>query len=642
MNGTGRWRSIISNSTFPLLLFLCVFLMATLMGSALSSLLSQSVTEWEWENTAAFSRREAEQIGLQTLFGADQTPETRARWSRELAQRFSGLPELVRVKVWDRDATVLWSDEAGLIGQRFPDNPRLREALNGRVSVGIVRIPRPEPTDERGPHDTVAEVYVPIFSKHGHHVVGVVETYKVPSRLYATIRRGRIIIWTISLAGGLVLALILLPLLRQAFKNKVAQARRLEHEAYARTLEQEVAERTRDLAQVQSQLVQAQKMEAIGRLAGGIAHDFNNLLTVIAGQGEKLLDRLPPGDGLQEVHLIQKTAERAATLTQQLLAFSRKQILQPRELHLNVVVAELLPMLRRVVSEDIELLPELDPASGYVKADPGQLQQVIMNLTVNARDAMPNGGKLFLTARDVEVDEGYARLHPGVQPGPYVMLSVRDTGNGMDPNTQAHIFEPFFTTKDHGKGTGLGLATVHGIIEQSGGHISVQSERGRGATFNVYLPRIRPAVRKPEVDRPPAAAAVGSETILLVEDEDDLRDLVREVLEARGYTLLSARNPIEALALADEHPSRIDLLLTDVVMPRMNGRELAERLAPARPGMKILYMSGYTDDAIGHLGVLDSGTAFLSKPFTTKTLAAKVREVLDAPAPKPALSTLTN
>jgi CheY-like chemotaxis protein len=305
-------------------------------------------------------------------------------------------------------------------------------------------------------------------------------------------------------------------------------------------------------------------------------------------------------------------------------------------------VAELLPMLRRVVSEDIELLPELDPASGYVKADPGQLQQVIMNLTVNARDAMPNGGKLFLTARDVEVDEGYARLHPGVQPGPYVMLSVRDTGNGMDPNTQAHIFEPFFTTKDHGKGTGLGLATVHGIIEQSGGHISVQSERGRGATFNVYLPRIRPAVRKPEVDRPPAAAAVGSETILLVEDEDDLRDLVREVLEARGYTLLSARNPIEALALADEHPSRIDLLLTDVVMPRMNGRELAERLAPARPGMKILYMSGYTDDAIGHLGVLDSGTAFLSKPFTTKTLAAKVREVLDAPAPKPALSTLTN
>jgi PAS domain S-box-containing protein len=384
-----------------------------------------------------------------------------------------------------------------------------------------------------------------------------------------------------------------------------------------------------DLQRTQAQLAQAQKMEAIGQLAGGIAHDFNNLLTVIGGRSQLLLSRLPAQSPVRrDLELIQKTSERAAALTRQLLAFSRKQILAPKVLDLNAVVSGMASMLQRLIGEDIDLAFRAGADLGRVKADPGQIEQVIVNLVVNARDAMPGGGRVTLETANVELGEQYARRHVGVQPGPYVMLAVSDTGTGMDAETQARIFEPFFTTKAPGKGTGLGLATVYGIVKQSGGNIWVYSEVGKGTTFKIYLPRVEETEEsvQPEVALP----GRGTETILLVEDEDEVRELAREILEAYGYTVFQARQPAEAMLIAERHPGPIHLLVTDVVMPEMSGRALAERLAPLRPEMKVLYMSGYTDNAIVHHGRLDAGTPFVQKPFTPDVLVRKVREVLES------------
>jgi len=385
-------------------------------------------------------------------------------------------------------------------------------------------------------------------------------------------------------------------------------------------------------AQLEDQLRQTQKVEAVGRLAGGVAHDFNNLLTVITGRAEMLLSRLGSDDPLRRhVQLIGKTAERAAALTRQLLAFSRKQVLQPKVLDLQAVVAGMEKMLRRLIGEDIELVAVPDPALGRVKADPGQLEQVILNLVVNARDAMPEGGRLTLETADVELDEAYARRHAGATPGRYVMLAVSDTGVGMDAATQARLFEPFFTTKGPGKGTGLGLATVYGIVKQSGGNIWVYSEPGRGTTFKIYLPRVDEAVEAVEPGQVLAEWPRGWETVLLVEDEEGVRDLAREIIQLQGYTVLEARHPGEALLVNEEHAGRIHLLVTDVVMPQMSGRELADRLASMRSETKVLYMSGYTDDAIVRHGVLDAHTPFVQKPFTPEALLRKIREVLDTP-----------
>lgn len=382
---------------------------------------------------------------------------------------------------------------------------------------------------------------------------------------------------------------------------------------------------------LQEQLLQAQKMEAIGRLAGGVAHDFNNLLTVINGYSELLLLRYPdPHDPIRrEIEQIRKAGARATGLTRQLLAFSRKQVLQPQLLDLDDLVADVGKMLQRLIGEDIELITIPRPGLGQVKADPGQIEQVIMNLAINARDAMPQGGKLTIETANVRLDEGYTRQHTEVKPGPYVMLAVSDSGIGMDKETQARIFEPFFTTKTQGRGTGLGLAAVYGIVKQSGGHIWVYSEVGRGTTFKVYLPQIEEMVETPQPSVAPSQLPQGSETILLVEDEEGVREFIFDILRASGYTVLEARNGREALMISKRYSGAIHLLLTDVVMPEMSGRELVGYLASLRPQMKVLYMSGYTDDAIVRHGVLEPGRILLQKPFTPYALTRRIREVLD-------------
>jgi PAS domain S-box-containing protein len=383
---------------------------------------------------------------------------------------------------------------------------------------------------------------------------------------------------------------------------------------------------------LEEQLRQSQKMEAVGRLAGGIAHDFNNLLAVIIGYSELLSDSLRPDNALEKkVQEIKKASERAAALTRQLLAFSRKQVLEPRVLDLNALLADLSKLLRRVIGEDIELVTRLGPGLGSVKADPSQLEQVIMNLVVNARDAMPKGGKLTLETTNAEFDGNDARSHPGLAPGRYAMLAVSDTGVGMDAQTQARLFEPFFTTKEVGKGTGLGLATVYGIVQQSGGAIHVSSELRRGSTFKISLPCVSAAAASAPAEQ--SLPAGGTETILLVEDAEGVRELARESLERRGYAVLPAGTPAEALETVERHPLPIHLLLTDVVLPGRSGRELASRLVSLHPEMKVLYMSGYTDDAIVRHGVLEDSVAFLQKPFSLVALARKVREVLDTSDP---------
>jgi PAS domain S-box-containing protein len=389
---------------------------------------------------------------------------------------------------------------------------------------------------------------------------------------------------------------------------------------------------------LEQQLRQSQKMEAVGRLAGGIAHDFNNLLMVISGYSEFLLDRLGADQALRgPAQEIASASVRATSLTRQLLAFSRKQMLAPKLLDLNGVVTENLKLLTRVIGEDIDLVMVPAAGLGTVRADAGQIEQVIMNLAVNARDAMPSGGKLTIETSNVSLDEESARLHPSLRPGNYVMLAISDTGAGMDSETQSHIFEPFFTTKGT-KGTGLGLSTVYGIVKQSGGHVWVYSEPGKGTTFKIHFPRVAETADRPAHLVPLAESASpepGTETILLVEDEANLRYLARQFLEKQGYRVIEAADGAVAMQIAVAHEAMIHLLLTDVIMPGMNGRELAQRISEIRPNVKVLYMSGYTENVIGRNGTLDAGVRLLQKPFTLRDLKTKVREVLDStPIPR--------
>jgi len=388
----------------------------------------------------------------------------------------------------------------------------------------------------------------------------------------------------------------------------------------------DVTERKR----LEEQFRQAQKMEAVGRLAAGVAHDFNNLLTAILGTTDLMIEDLPADDPDREGLLdIRGAAERAAVLTRQLLTFSRQQVVSPRMLRLNELITDLVKLLRRLLGEDVTIASALAPDCGAVKADPGQLEQVLVNLAVNARDAMPNGGRLTIETRNVDLDADYPTERVMIPAGRYVMLAVTDNGTGMDAQTNARIFEPFFTTKPVGKGTGLGLATVYGVVQQTGGYIWLYSELGHGTSFKIYLPRVDADGPQPAEEEQRASALDGSETVLVAEDEEAVRLIIAKALEARGYRVLSARDGSEALELAAGHGG-IDLLVTDVVMPDMNGRELSRCLTEARPNLRTLYLSGYTDDAMLHRGVLQEGVAFLQKPFSLGALARKVRDVIEA------------
>jgi len=391
-----------------------------------------------------------------------------------------------------------------------------------------------------------------------------------------------------------------------------------------------IAEDITERRVLENQFRQAQKMEAVGRLAGGVAHDFNNLLMVISGYAEVLLDHTRKNDPLYpKIEAIHQATDRATTLTRQLLAFSRKQLLELKVVDLNIIVEDIKRLLRPLIGENIELQTQLAPDLGRTRADAGQIEQVLMNLVVNSKDAMPNGGKITIQSANARLNhEDVRREYSYIHPGLYVVLSVTDTGEGMDKETQLRIFEPFFTTKEKGKGTGLGLSTVYGIIKQSGGYVLVQSEPGQGTTFRIYLPRVEDALEPVGTAGTSSSQNGGSETVLLVEDEESVRQLVRETLESKGYKVLEADNGEAALRIVSNHSDKIDMLITDVVMPGMSGRELSARLCASRPQTKVLYLSGYTEDAIGHEGVVDPDTAFLQKPFTLQMLSRKVREVL--------------
>jgi len=405
-------------------------------------------------------------------------------------------------------------------------------------------------------------------------------------------------------------------------------------------LERRVQERTAELVgantalrKSEEQLRQSQKMEAIGRLAGGVAHDFNNMLTAILGHSQLMRMRMTPETpAYRDTEEIELAAQRAASLTRQLLAFSRQQVLEPRVLDLNTLISEVDRMLRRIIGADVEMLTAPAPSLGRVKADPGQMEQVLLNLVVNARDAMPKGGTIIVETANVDLDETYARAHSGARPGAYVLLAVSDTGGGIDPEVRARIFEPFFTTKEVGKGTGLGLSTVYGIVKQSGGLIDVYSEIGHGTTFKVYLPRLEGSVVESAArPRSPVAAARGTETVLLVEDEDLVRAVIRETLELHGYHVVEASDGKQALHALERSPRTFDLVVTDVMMPQMSGPEFAERASRIHGPLKVLFISGYTDKAVVHHGVVGPGAAYLQKPFSPDVLARKVREVMDGP-----------
>ena len=435
--------------------------------------------------------------------------------------------------------------------------------------------------------------------------------------------------------------------LRQRVMERTSQleARSKEVSDMNARLEQRIAERTADLERTndllqkeilerekaEKELRQTQRLEAIGRLAGGVSHDFNNLLGVILGQSEILLDRPHDQAITQGLQLIMDSARRGATLTRQLLAFGRRQVLEPKVLNLNIILTDLQKLLRRVIGEDIDLEFQTDAALGCVEADPGQVEQVILNLAINARDAMPQGGKLVIATRNVDLDEAYADCRVVVRPGAYVQLAVSDTGCGMDEHTLSHIFEPFFTTKEQGKGTGLGLATVYGIVKQSGGYIWVYSEPGLGTAFKIYLPLVS-AVAETRVPIPTSGGSLrGTETILVVEDDSSLREVTCEFLRGSGYTVLRAGSPEEAFRVAEEYKGPIDFLLTDVIMPGMNGRALATQLSESRTRIKVLYVSGYADGVVrdGVHGVLEPGLEFLQKPYTRYQLTRRIREMLD-------------
>ena len=553
-------------------------------------------------------------------------------------------PDLRIVAASDAYLEATMTTREGIVGRGlfevFPDNPddpaatgvaNLRASIERAFASGAPDTMAIQKYDVRRPDGTFDErhwspVNTPVHGPDGkrryliHRVEDVTEFVRLKS---AERERERQTAELRERAGSMEIELF-----HRAQELQAANAKLRELQT---DLEERVRARTEELRQREDQLRQAQKMEAIGRLAGGIAHDFNNLLSVILGYSQDLLSGGEmPASVRERVHEIELAGERAATLTRQLLAFSRQQVLEPAVFDVRDALRGVERMLDRILGEDIELKFLFADEPAQILADRGQLEQLLLNLVVNARDAMPQGGKLTIETSVVQLDEAYARGHLGVEPGPYVLIAVSDTGIGMDRETQARAFEPFFTTKELGKGTGLGLASVYGIVQQSRGSIWLYSEPGVGTTFKIYLPRAFGAVTPLDLVTHTGAKTLGTETILLVEDDAQVRKITSEILQASGYRVLEARAPEEALQLGREHGGPIQLLLTDVIMPGMNGRQLAEKILAERPGVKVLFMSGYTDDVILRHGVLDSEMAFLQKPITPASLLRKVTQVLRA------------
>jgi signal transduction histidine kinase/CheY-like chemotaxis protein len=471
------------------------------------------------------------------------------------------------------------------------------------------------------------------------HLMGAVTVWNPVYRLEGVIKAitAAASVATFAMLVPMLPALIALPSPSQMARANLLLSRQIDERRAAEDevrrineeLEERVARRTAERVALEDQLLQSQKMEAVGRLAGWVAHDFNNLLTVILGYNEMLREQLRrDGPEMEYADEVRHAAERASALTNQLLAFSRQQMAVPRVVDLNEIAQGIDKMLRRIIGEDIQLEIRLSPGIPAVKVDPSHIDQVIMNLAVNSRDAMPDGGRLIIETGEVELSGEYADRHIGLEAGWYVMLAVSDTGCGMDAATKARIFEPFFTTKEKGKGTGLGLSIVYGIVKQNGGDILVYSEPGRGTAFKIYLPAVMTTAEALVRESQGETAVPATETILLVEDDPQVRTLTRTILVRLGYRVLQAESAAEALRIASGHEGPLDLLLTDVVMPRMNGTELARHVQIARPGMRVLYMSGYTDSGVIDQGMLAAGTPFIQKPFTSAMLNGKVREVL--------------
>ncbi len=593
----------LSGAKFGVLSFLCVMALALSMGFALSSLLTHAVTEWEWENTAALARREVELTGVDALFVTPQGAEMRDRWAQEFSRLLVGLPEVVRIKVWDREATVLWSDEPRLVGQRFPDNDELQEALAGKVAVEIKTLGRREHAFERGNFTTLAEVYVPIVSKTTGEVVGVVEVYKSPARLFATIQRGRIVVWTISLAGALILYLLLIPLVRQVYGRQVREEAL---QAYTTQLEQQVTERTQELQAQREALLQTEKVAAMGQLLAGVAHELNNPLSTIVGYTQLLVLRVGHGPIAEWLERIEQSAQRCTRIVRNFLALARQYPPERQLVVLNRVVEDALELLAYPFRLDgIAVCRSLSGDLPPIWADPHQLQQVVVNLLTNAHQAMretPPPRRLTLTTR---YDP---RAHR-------VLLEIADTGPGVPPVIQARIFEPFFTTKQPGQGTGLGLSLCRGIIEGHGGVLRLETTEGRGATFVVEVPIGTPPAALEEPRAAEALQPTPSKTILVVDDEPDVARLLAEALELDGHRVETTTSGIAALDRLRERP--YDLIFSDIKMPGLGGAELYHELARCQPGLerRIVFVTGDTMNPTTRQFLQQTGALNVSKPF---------------------------
>ncbi|MBI3078748.1 MAG: response regulator [Deltaproteobacteria bacterium] len=613
---------------FAILSFLCVVALALVMGLALSSLLTRAVSEWEWENTAALARREVEVAGLDAFFTAPQGPEARERWGKELSRRFTGLPEVVRVKVWDRQATVLWSDQAQLIGKRFPDNQELRAALAGKVAVEIKNLTKPEHAYEREAFPVLAEVYVPLFSKKSGEVLGVLEVYKIPARLFATVRWGRTVIWTISLAGGLALYLVLLPLVRQVYGREVQEETL---RAYAGRLEQEVTERTRELQaalkvveESQQRVVQGERLSAFGQLASGVAHDFNNLLAVILGRAQLLLRQQEIDPTLaRQLRVIEQAALDGGQTIRRIQEFTRTR--SPRR-HVQVDLPQILRDAREFtrprwenealasgIAYDIRI--EGGPVP-LIAGDPAELREAFTNLLLNALEAMPQGGQVRLTA---------------ARDGGQVRVTVQDTGRGMSEEVREKAFEPFFTTKGP-QGNGLGLSVVWGVVQRHDGEITLDSEEGKGTTFTLDFP-IRAEAVKPEAPAARPAPPRGAK-ILIIDDEPEVRAVLRDFLEAQGHTAVEAADGPAGVARFEAE--RFDLVLTDLSMPGMSGWEVAATLK-SRVQLPVGLITGWSDQLDPAKLAAKQVDFVLTKPFQLDEVLRCVAEALAFGGEPPAL-----